>query len=130
MCDLSADCTGMRKIKTDASAKAAKPDHAKQVEYRVDGVRGLALRVSPVGAKTWTMRYRNRDGEQRRHTLGTYPEVGLADARIAAEMALGEVAGGGDPAKARRASRAAARARKLSTVSDLFEAYFDAAEQG
>ena len=99
MCDLSADCTGMRKIKTDASAKAAKADGTKQIEYRVEGVRGLALRVSPVGVKTWTMRYRNRDGEQRRHTLGTYPEVGLADARMAAERALGEVAGGRRPGK-------------------------------
>ena len=120
----------MATIKTDASVRATKPDPTRQIEYRVEGVRGLALRVSPVGAKTWTMRYRNRDGEQRRHTLGTYPEVGLADARTAAEMALGEVAGGGDPAKARRASRAAARARKLSTVSDLMEAYFEAAEKG
>src|ERR1700680_4050725 len=94
-------------IRTDASARAAKPDPKRQVERRVDGVRGLALRISPAGTKTWTLRYRTRDGEQRRQTIGGYPGVGLADARSAAEVVLGKVAGGGDPAKERRASRAA-----------------------
>ena len=120
----------MSTIKTDAAARAAKADPNRQVEYRVEGVRALALRVSPVGTKTWTLRYRNRDGEQRRQTIGTYPEVGLADARTAAAIALGEVASGADPAKALRARKAAARARKMSTVADLIEGYFEAAEKG
>jgi len=62
--------------------------------------------------------------------FGTYPEIGLADARMAAERAIGEVAGGADPARAKRAAKAAAKARKLSMVADLVEAYFDAATRG
>jgi integrase len=120
----------MPTIKTDASVRAAKTVADKQIEYRVDGVRGLALRVSAEGKKTWTLRYRTLTGEQRRQTIGTYPEVGLADARNAAEIALGKVAAGGDPAKDRRAQRAAAKARKLSTVADLIEAYLEASEKG
>jgi integrase len=114
-----------QRIKTDSAVRAAKADPKRQVEYRVDGVRGLALRVSPAGAKTWTLRYRTRAGEQRRHTIGAYPDIGLADARKAAEMVLGDVAGGGDPAKTRREVKAAARSRKLHTFSDLLDAYFE-----
>ncbi len=118
------------RIKTDSSVKAARPDSTRQLEYPVDGVRGLALRISPAGAKTWTLRYRTRDGEQRRLTLGRYPTLGLSKARDLAAQAIGGVAGGSDPAKARRASKALAKARKLSTVAGLIETYFDDAEEG
>jgi integrase len=119
------------RIKTDAGARAAKPDPGgKQVDYRVDGIRGLALRVTPAGTKSWSLRYRTAEGEQRRLTLGTYPEKGLADARTAAQIAIGGVAGGADPAREKRAAKAAAKARKLSTVADLIEAYFEAAARG
>ena len=119
------------RIKTDAGVKAAKPDPGKaQVDYPVDGVRGLALRVTRTGKKSWSLRYRNAEGDQRRQTIGTYPEVGFADARQAAQIALGAVAGGADPAKAKRTAKAAAKARKLSTVADLIEAYFEAATRG
>ena len=91
---------------------------------------GLALRISPSGRKTWTIRYRNKDGDQRRLSLGTYPGVGLARARELATQAMGDVAGGGDPALAKRAGRAAAKARKLSTVAGLVEAYFEDAATG
>src|SRR6476469_852842 len=102
----------LTRIKTDAGARAAKPDaHKRQVDYRVDGVRGLALRVTDEGTKTWTLRYRNHEGDQRRQTIGTYPEVGFADARSAAEITLGAVAGGADPAKARRTAKVSAKAR-------------------
>ena len=121
----------LKRIKTDAGAKAAKPDQSKrQVDYRVEGVRGLSLRVTQDGTKTWSLRYRTRDGDQRRHTIGSYPEVSLAEARSATEVVLGAVAGGADPAKTRRENKAAARARMMSTVTDLIEGYFDAAEKG
>jgi integrase len=121
----------LTRIRTDAGARAAKAVPGKpQVDYPVDGARGLALRVTAAGKKSWSLRYRNADGEQRRQMLGTYPEVGFADARTAAQVALGSVAGGGDPAKAKRLSKAAAKARKLSTVADLVEGYFEAAERG
>ena len=118
------------RIKTDASVRAAKADPTRQVEYRVEGVRGLALRVSPAGSKAWTLRYRTRDGEQRRQTLGRYPDMSLSGARKAAEITLGEVANGNDPAMERRAAKAAASARRSDTVEALIEGYFEAAGRG
>jgi hypothetical protein len=42
---------------------------------------GFGVRVSPGGGKAWVWVYRF-DGRPRRMTLGTYPKLGLADARI------------------------------------------------
>jgi integrase len=120
----------MRRIATIASVEAAKASAGRQVEYADAKVPGLALRVSPAGKKSWTLRYRTKDGEQRRLTLGRYPSVSVSKARDLAQKAVGQVADGADPAKEKRASKAAARAKKLSTVATLVESYFEDAARG
>ena len=45
---------------------------------------GLALRVTPKGVKTWAFVYRLGGRGPQWLTLGTYPAMGLADARTAA----------------------------------------------
>lgn len=120
----------MRKTLTAAFVDAARPLPDRQVEHPDAKVPGLALRISPGGSKTWTVRYRTRHGAQRRLTIGRYPAVGLSKARELASQAIGAVAGGEDPAQARKIGKAAAKAKKLSTVAGLIEAYFDDAELG
>ena len=44
---------------------------------------GLVIRVRETGGRSWAYRYRV-NGRLRRLTLGTYPALGLADARTAA----------------------------------------------
>ena len=51
-----------------------------RVEYVDEKVPGLALRVMPTGAKSWTVRYRHR-GRLRRVTLGSAAVITLAQAR-------------------------------------------------
>lgn len=46
--------------------------------------RGLTLRVTPAGMKTWAVRGRSKDGIAQRVTLGTYPEMKLSIARLKA----------------------------------------------
>jgi len=59
--------------------------------------RGLALRISATGKKTWVAFYRT--GRRfRRLTLADYPTMGLADARKKANTAMLQVADGRDPA--------------------------------
>jgi integrase len=120
----------MRRVTTIASVEAAKPVANRQVEYPDAKVPGLALRVSPGGNKSWTLRYRTNEGEQRRLTLGRYPSVSLSKARELAHKAVGRVAEGVDPAKEKRSSKAAAQAKKLSTVATLIESYFEDAARG
>lgn len=64
-------------------------------------VRGLQLRVTRQGTKTWAIRYtRQSDGRLRRLTLGTFPAISLAEARKLAVGHLAAVARGDDPAGA------------------------------
>src|SRR4051794_6732891 len=51
-----------------------------RVVYFDTKTRGLALRVTPAGAKTWSFVFR-AGGKSKRLTLGTYPAVTLASAR-------------------------------------------------
>jgi integrase len=82
---------------------------------------GLYLVIQPSGAVSWALRYR-AEGTSRKLTLGRYPALGLAMARKRAAEALGEVAVGKDPARAKTAARAAAKAEtdRIERVVELF----------
>ncbi|MBV8103836.1 MAG: tyrosine-type recombinase/integrase [Hyphomicrobiales bacterium] len=68
----------------------------------------LYLIVQSSGAKSWAVRYRSH-GKPVKLTLGSYPAIDLAAARRRAQEALGEVAGGRNPAAAKKAAREARR---------------------
>lgn len=97
----------------------------RRVEYQDDRMPGLFLRVTENGAKSWAVRY-TRDGKQARHTLGRAPALSLDAARTAAQLALGAVAAGRDPAAEKRAARSERKAigqgaaKPLETVADLW----------
>jgi integrase len=100
----------------------AKPQSAGRVEHWDTHTTGLGLRVTEKGAKSWVVMYRV-NGRQRRLTLGPYPRISLADARIRALEALNEVSKGLDPAAEKQAARAAdSRAR---TLADVVSAYIE-----
>lgn len=66
---------------------------------------GLCLRVSgSTGRKTWLVRYR-ANGKHRRHKLGTYPHMSLAEARDEARDVQSDADAGKDPALARQAEQ-------------------------
>ena len=75
------------------SLTALKVRTAAPGEYRDMGVPGLWLIVSPAKnhARRWSVVGRDKDGIQRRAKLGAYPEVTLADARIAASLKIEEI---------------------------------------
>ena len=94
-------------ITTDINCRQAKAVNGRRTDYPVSDARGLALRVTPNGMKTWTTRYRRQsDGRQRRFTLGTYPELSLKEARDRARRVANEVSEGRDPAGAKQDRRA------------------------
>jgi integrase len=75
--------------------------------------RGLALRVQPTGAKSWTVVY-SRHGRARWLTLGAADAIGLSDARTLAARAMLAVAEGKDPAAEKRAERGAGSFAELA----------------
>lgn len=62
---------------TDAKCRGAKRS-AKA--YKLADGGGLLLHVSPSGHRSWRLKYRFA-GKEKQHVLGSYPEVGLKEAR-------------------------------------------------
>ena len=80
---------------------------------------GLYLVISHLtGAKSWCVRYRFH-GTSRKHTLGSYPALGLKDARELAAKALRAVAEGRDPGREKVEARSA-RVDSFDSVMDEF----------
>ncbi|WP_421937465.1 tyrosine-type recombinase/integrase [Phenylobacterium sp.] len=115
-----------------------------QTEYRDFDVRGLALRVSPSGRKSWTYRYRDRiTGAQSRIHIGlfdpttdTEPDdegicaLTLHGARVAARKLRAQIDAGRNPAVERRRVRETARSQPIKSMKDLAQVYFAACESG
>ena len=109
-----------RLLFTDRGVKGLRPE-AQAVDWVDTSTRGLSLRVSTGGAKTWYLLYRHA-GKARRKNLGQYPDVMLADARILAdEDRLRVKRDYADPAAERQEERAAVE--PTFTVADLCALY-------
>jgi integrase len=93
--------------------------------------RGLYLRVQPGGARSWLLRYQIA-GKVHDLGLGSYPEIGLADARGRALAARRVKANGNDPLAMRRAEREAKRIEEARSITfrDCAERYIAAHEAG
>lgn len=65
---------------------------------------GVYLEVSPAGSKRWFWKT-YADGKEGRMALGSYPAMGLADARKARDAAKLQKAGGVDPVQARKVEK-------------------------
>lgn len=62
---------------SDTAIRSAKP---RDKDYKLSDGKGLYLLVRTNGSKVWNQAYRFA-GKQKKLTHGTYPELGLADAR-------------------------------------------------
>ena len=78
---------------TDRAIKSAKT--AQKDLFLSDGL-GLYLRVRPSGNKTWLYRYK-AEKRTKWHELGIYPDMSLADARLATHNAKALRKSGEDP---------------------------------
>ena len=82
--------------------------------YKLFDTDGLFLLVTPNGRKGWRQRY-HFAGKERLLSLGTYPEVGLAQAREESLAIRKQLAKGLDPSLQRRARAAEERRAQLNT---------------
>ena len=92
-----------------------------KVRYPDHDVKGLELRVTAAGAKTFVIRYRKPNRRQAEMALGKAGVLTLADARQRAREALVEVAAGGDPAESKKAAQRVAVERTEGTVAKAAE---------
>jgi integrase len=96
---------------TDVTIRKAKP--ADKTQRLFDGG-GMYLEVSPAGGKWWRLKYRF-GGKEKRLSLGTYPDTGLADAREKRDAARKLLAAGVDPGEQRKAVKAAGEERAANS---------------
>jgi integrase len=108
-----------RRILNDTTIRSLKRPANGRVDYFDDLTPGLSLRVTSKNVRTWTVFYRDKNGRQKRLTLGHYPAVKLVDARELARAAQCKVAHGGDPVVEKRA------AREVLTFGELAKEYID-----
>lgn len=88
---------------TDAQCKnaACSPDKPRT---RLADSGGLYLEISPAGSKRWFWKYR-QSGKEYRLALGSYPTVGLTNARRARDAAKLQKADGIDPIQAKKVEK-------------------------
>lgn len=104
---------------TDKFCQSAKATSGRKVDYFDTIVKGLVLRVSAAGSKSWYIVY-GPPSKRSWLKLGTYPEVPLGSdkgARQRGRDTRAKVGDGGDPVAEKKAEAAS------QTVADLVENY-------
>ena len=87
---------------TDLAIKGAKP---REKSYKLSDSGGLYIEISPAGGKWWRYKYRF-NGKESRLSLGTYPDVGLKEARELHAIERKKLASGIDPSESRKIQKA------------------------
>jgi integrase len=105
---------------TNAAIKAAQPQ-AKP--YKLADEKGMYLEVAPSGGKWWRLKYRF-EGKEKRISLGTYPDVGLKEAREKRDEARKLLAAGVDPGESRKAQKAASTGDAINSFEVVAREWF------
>lgn len=115
--------TAINKAKRDAAEDGVRRELSDNGEKRETGLR---LRVTPAGATSWVLGCRDREGRMRRFPLGSWPAVGLSDARKLAKALRVKVRqDGADPIAERRRELARGKAAKagVGTLAAVLNMY-------
>jgi integrase len=106
---------------TDDSVKALVIDGRDRIIF--DSLQpGFGVRITPAGKRLFVAQAR-AGGRPRRISVGSYPEMGVADARAAARGALEDIRAGRDPA-VEKAARVKAIEAGQTTLGDFAERWF------
>jgi integrase len=105
----------MTKSLTDAVIRHVQPPENGRLELADAGCRGLWLRITSNGAKTFAFRFRS-NGRSERLSLGRYPDLSLRDARNRADALRRDVVDGKNPSAHKRS----APARNFGALADRY----------
>lgn len=96
---------------SDTALKQAKP---KEKNYKLNDERGLYVLVSKTGGKRFRFDYKF-NLKRKTLALGIYPDVSLANARLARDKARQQLANGIDPSETKRAEKEARYGNAINT---------------
>ncbi len=114
---------------TKAGIEALPSPERVALDYRDTKQRGLWLRISPAGTKSWCVRYK-AEGKSQRENIGRFPELPISLARERAVQVLTKIAGGTDPKAERAERRRVEERRALETVEAVGRRYLEEAVDG
>lgn len=111
----------MREILTEKYLQSVSPPTGSRLEVVDLRCAGLAFRVTAAGARSWCFRFRDPlTGKTTRATIGRYPAVTLAKARIKAEALRREVETGTNPVAAKRQARTESDSKTFHALAELY----------
>lgn len=106
---------------TDTAVRNAK---AREKPYKLGDSLGLFLLVQPSGGKLWRLKYRI-DGREKKLGIGTYPEIGLAEARERRDEARKMISFGKDPSREKQQARHRAKVAAANNFGEIAQEYID-----
>jgi hypothetical protein len=110
---------------SDAAIRTAK---AKPAQYKMYDTGGLFLIVRPSGGRLWRLKYRHL-GKEQHLALGTYPDVGLKEARALRDEARKLIAAGGNPTFEKKRAAVAASVNAANTFKAVADEFIDKRER-
>lgn len=110
----------------DLQVKNAKP---KDKPYKLADGGGLYLLVTPAGGKGWRLKYLYR-GKEKLISLGTYPEVGLQEARKRRDSNKELLSDGIDPSDNRKAKKLVGLEQAANSFEVIAREWLSRAENG
>lgn len=111
---------------TDLAIKHAK---AKNRPYTMTDGGGLGIEVSPAGGKVWRWRFRY-DGKHQTLTIGKYPSISIAKARLARDEAREQVHAGYHPSRVKQAQKLRRMAENETTFESVARKWHDVRGNG
>ncbi|MGE0055707.1 MAG: tyrosine-type recombinase/integrase [Hyphomicrobium sp.] len=122
-----------KKMFTEAGLERLRAPESGRIEYGDSVVPGLMLRVSDTGVKSWSVLYKVKGeggaspktgrplkGTQRRISIGTYPVIGVKQARETAMDVLQKAFGGTDARVVRNQALATRQSNTFEAVAKRF----------
>jgi integrase len=111
----------MKKPLTDTLIRTIAAPASSRVEFSDERCSGLTFRVTANGVRSWSFRFRDpRSNRLTRATLGTYPDLSLAEAREKAIDMRRSVAKGANPVEDKRREREQAISRTFGALADRY----------
>jgi integrase len=104
---------------SDATIRNLKP---REKAYKVSDFEGLFLLVKPSGSRLWHFKYRI-DRKEKLLALGPYPEISLAQARVARDAARSLLAADQDPREVKQDRKRAEKERRGLTFESQAKDY-------
>ncbi len=104
---------------TDTAIRNAKP---RERDYKLADGGGLYLLITPPGGKLWRLKFRT-DGREKKLAIGSYPEIGLGDARKRRDESREQLAAGKDPSREKQREKVRSRLQADNTFAGVAAEY-------